>query len=63
MDFYLTTSASIFPCFPINWMPIHGAYRPIYTIRLVAYDSYSGICDRVNMRKNARFQISPLANE
>ena len=25
MDFYLTTSASTFPCFQINWMVSHGA--------------------------------------
>ena len=33
--------------------------RPIYTIRFVAYDSYSGICDRVNTRKKR--QISNFA--
>ena len=37
--------------------------RPIYTIRLVVYDSYSGACDRINTRTNVTFQISPLANE
>ena len=31
--------------------------RPIYTIQFVAFDSYSGICDRVNTRKtNFKFR-------
>ena len=34
--------------------------KPIHTIRFVAYDSYSRICDRVNTRKKR--QISPSAN-
>ena len=33
--------------------------RPIYTMRFVAYDSYSGICHRVNTRKKR--QISSFA--
>jgi hypothetical protein len=37
--------------------------RPIYTVRLVVYDSYSGVCDRINTRTNVTFQISPSANE
>ena len=39
--------------------------RPIYTIRFVAYDSYSGICDRVNTRKKRQilnFAISERVN-
>ena len=37
--------------------------RPIYTVRLVVYDSYSGVCDRIDTRTNVTFQISPLTNE
>ena len=50
----------IIPCYIIN-----NLLRPIYMIRFVAYDSYCGICDRVNTRKikSVRFQISPSANE
>ena len=32
-------------------------------VRLVVYDSYSGVCDRINTRTNVTFQISPSANE
>ena len=35
--------------------------RPIYSVRLVVYDSYSGVCDRINTRTNVTFQISTLA--
>ena len=37
--------------------------RPIYKIQFVVYDPYSGVCDRINTRKNVRFQISSSENE
>ena len=27
------------------------------------YDSYPGVCDQINARKDVRFQISPSVNE
>ena len=33
--------------------------RPIYTIRLVAGDSYPGVCTRINACKDVTFQTSP----
>ena len=38
---------------------LEHSLRPIFTIRFVACDSYSGICDRVNMPKKR--QISNYA--
>ena len=37
--------------------------RPIYKIRFVVYDPYSGVCDRINTRKNVRFKNSPSDND
>jgi hypothetical protein len=37
--------------------------RPIDTIRLIAYDSYPGVCTRINACKDVTFQTSPQTDE
>jgi hypothetical protein len=34
---------------------VHASYA--YTLRLIVYDSFSGVCHRVNTRKLATFEV------
>ena len=37
--------------------------KSIYKVQFLVYDSYLGVCDRINTNVNVRFQISPPVNE